>query len=250
MRNLKFGIEMEVATSKSRVEIANALREAGIKIKETSYGAPVEQNAWKIHRDGSLGKGWEIVSPPLTSLDEVEIVTNVLRKVLKVRCTSKCGLHIHHDVSDFNLEQLKNIYRLYCKYEGNAIASIQSPTRKNNRYCGRTSLFLDDVLRSGSIVEFKRAVPTRYLTVNSHSYVKYGTIEFRGAQGTVDINRIRAWVELTHKIVETASTMVKEVPLVHNSNELRLEELFEELDLSERTRKHYRSVQRYFAKIA
>lgn len=249
-RQLKFGVELEVATSKSAKQIREALEEYGIHAVLTSYGTPVNHTAWKIHRDGSLGTGWEIVSPPLTSTEELEKVTHVLRKVLKVRCTSKCGLHIHHDISDLTLKQIKNLYRLYSKYEMNAIQSIQSPSRYNNQYCKPISPILMNILNSETIEDFKYSVASRYYNLNNKAYIKYGTIEFRGAQGTVEIDRILSWLELTHKMIETAVSMTENKPLRSSSNEEALQEMIEELQISERTAKHYKKVQKFFSKIS
>jgi len=249
MRQLKFGIELEVATSKSQEEVVEALQNAGIDTIRAGYGSPTS-TSWKVQYDGSIN-GWEIVSPPLTNTDELEIVCHVLRKELKCRSSVKTGLHIHHDISDLNLEQIKNIYSLYAKYELNAIQSIQSPARQNNTYCRPISTYVNQVLNSNSIEEFKKAVPTRYVTLNNKAYVKYGTIEFRGAQGTVEIDRIKAWIELTHKLVETAAEKTEVKKLYQGrTNEEALEIMFEEFNLSEKTKKHYKKVQKFFSKLA
>lgn len=249
----KFGVELEVATSKSASQILVPLQEAGIDIERYSFISQKESR-WKLHRDGSVN-GWEIVSPPLTDTKELEIVCHVLRKVCKVRSSKKTGLHIHHDVSDFTLTQLQNIYKLFYKYESNAIHSITSPNRFNNMYCQNlVPKHMKNILKAENLDDFSRAMPTRYLTLNNKSYVKYGTVEFRGAQGTVEIDRVLSWLELTSKLVETAKTGEFEYDLENPRNlepkEEALEDLFNELDMNESSRKHYRKVQRFFAKHA
>jgi len=52
-RDLKFGIELEVATGKSRGEVLEALQEAGINAVADGYGSSVS-NAWKVQPDGSI----------------------------------------------------------------------------------------------------------------------------------------------------------------------------------------------------
>lgn len=250
MRKMKFGIELEVATSKSKQEVINALSNAGINVEGSYYGSGVREGIWKVQPDSSIN-GWEIVSPPLTDTKDLEVVCHVLRKVVKARSSKKCGLHIHHDINDFNLEQIKNIYKLYAKYEMNAIHSIQSPHRHNNMYCNPVSPYINRVLSSDTIEEFKYCIGSRYLNLNHRSYAKFGTIEFRGAQGTVEIDRILAWLDLTHKLVELAEDK-EEVKKLHagRTKEEALEIMFEELNMEESSRKHYRKVQRYFAKLA
>lgn len=249
MRQLKFGIELEVATKKPLFAMIGALKEAGINAESSYYGSPVSENTWKVQPDGSIN-GWEIVSPPLTDTKELEVVCHVLRKVLKVRSSKNTGLHIHHDINDFNLEQIKNLYHLYTKYESTAIHSIQSPHRHNNPYCRPVSPVAHKVFESSTIQEFKDSISSRYHNLNHKSYIKYGTIEFRGAQGTVEIDRILAWLELTHKMVETAETMTSQKSLESITNEQAIAEMFEEFNIEGQTVKHYKKVQRYFSKLA
>lgn len=250
MRQMKFGIELEVATKKSISEMIDALTDAGIKASSSYYGSPVESSTWKVQPDGSIN-GWEIVSPPLADTEELQTVVHVLRKVLKVRSSIKTGMHIHHDINDFNIEQIKNLYKLYTKYEMNAIHSIQSPARHNNQYCRPVKGVEQRIYDCETIKDFKDARLSRYHTLNHKSYIKYGTIEFRGAQGTVEIDRILAWLELTHKMVEMAANKSEIKSLFSNrTNEEALEIMFEELQISDKTQKHYKKVQKFFSKLA
>jgi|GEM_PF-2681328 len=251
MRNLKFGIELEVATRKSREEVIEALENAGINVKGSYYGSPVNYNSWKVQPDSSIN-GWEIVSPPLTDFDELKTVVYILRKVLKVRCNRKTGLHIHHDISDFNIAQIKNLYRLYNKYESNAIYSIINPSRRENWFCGPISSIMEDIEKTSNIEEFKNIDRYRYYNLNHKSFIKYGTIEFRHHQGTTDINEIIAWIKLTHKLVETAENLQKMTPIQSKNNEEALDEMIEEIGLSNNKLvvRQLKKEQRYVSKIS
>lgn len=251
MRPLKFGIELEVATSKSRSEVIEALQNAGINVEGARYGSPVNYRAWKVQPDASIN-GWEIVSPPLTDTEELKIVVHVLRKKLKVRCNKKTGLHVHHDINDFNLAQIKNLYRLYNKYESNAICSIINPSRRNNYYCKPIAQIMQQIERASTIDEFKDSVLSRYYNLNNKAYIKYGTIEFRHHQGTTNINEILAWIEFTHKLVETAANIQEVTPLQSRNNEEALDEMLEEVGLSANKQvvKQFKRAQRYIAKLA
>src|SRR5699024_639469 len=250
MRQMKFGIELEVATKKSRETIVEALQEHGIDAVGSTYGSAVNHSQWKVQYDGSLPNGWEIVSPPLTSTDELEKVVYVLRNVLKVRCNKNTGLHIHHDVSDLTIDQLKRVFQLYNKYEGNAIRSIIRKHRLNNAYCKSIGYLTERINRMSSLEEFRNSINGRYFTLNPSSYVKYGTIEFRQHYGTAYIDEVLGWLEVTGKIIEAAVNNEElEQTIKSTNNEDALEELFEEIDLSDSTRKMYRRVQRVFAKL-
>lgn len=250
-KSRSFGLELEVATSKSLYQVVSALQNAGIKAEAARYGSQVSYDTWKVQDDSSIN-GWEIVSPPLTDTKDLEVVCHVLRKELRVRSSKKTGLHIHHDVSDLSVSQLKNIYELFYKYERNAIHSITSPHRFNNIYCANlNSSHVNSIRKCETLEDFKFAIRSRYLTLNNRSYVKYGTIEFRGAQGTVEIDRILSWIELTSCLIETAIEK-EEIKSLRSgrTNEEALEIMFEELSMNNESQKHYRKVQRYFSKLA
>lgn len=230
-RNLRFGIELEVATRKSRIEIINALEEAGIAVEGARYGSDVSYHTWKVQPDGSIN-GWEIVSPPLSNTEDLEKVAYVLRKVLKVQGSPKCGVHVHHDINDFNIEQIKNIYKIYNKYEANALRSIMRKQRMNNGYCLPVAKLMNKVESANTIEQFKKISASRYHTLNSKAYIKYGTMEFRHHHGTSDINEILTWLEITNKIVEAAYNGVSaDEPLRAETYEDALNEMFEEIKL-------------------
>lgn len=249
MRQLKFGIELEVATSKNWYEVVAALQNAGISAEYSSYGSAVNENDWKVQPDASIN-GWEIVSPPLYDTEELKTVVHVLRKELKVRCNHKTGLHIHHDINDFNLNQIKNLYRLYDKYEPNAIKSIINPSRITSQYCNPIKPLMEKVVSASTIEGFKKAQTGRYYNLNNKAYVKYGTIEFRHHQGTTDINEILAWVELTHQMVATAETKTEIKNLrPGRTNEEALEIMLEEVGLKDNKPvvRQYKKAQKYIA---
>lgn len=234
MRNLKFGIELEVATKKSQRQVVQALRDHGIDAVADRYGSQVNHNQWKVQYDGSLNSGWEIVSPPITDTEDLETVMFVLRKVIKAQGSPLTGLHIHHDINDFNLEQIKNLYSLYNKYEDNAIKSILRKQRIGNYYCKPISQVVNNVQESNTIEEFKRSSNSRYHTLNNKAYIKYGTIEFRHHHGTTDVNEVMTWLHLTHKIVEAAQNGIDgNTSLQATTYEEALEELFEEIGVED-----------------
>lgn len=251
MRNLKFGIELEVATSKSRGEVIEALSNAGINVQGARYGSAVIENVWKVQPDGSIN-GWEIVSPPLTDLEDLKTVVHVLRKELKVRCNKKTGLHVHHDINDFTLNQIKNLYRLYHKYEPNAIKSIINPSRVSSHYCNPISPLMNKIENASTAEDFRNLTSSRYYNLNHKAYIKYGTIEFRHHQGTTNINEILAWVEFTHKLVETAArkSEIKNLKPGRTHQEA-LDIMIQEVGLQDNKPvvKQFKKAQNYIAKL-
>lgn len=250
MNKRTFGIELEVNTKLSRQTVAEIFEENGIQAVAERYGAKTRTDVWKIQNDGSLNRGVEVVSPPLTSTEEVKKVVYVLLKVIKARVSVKTGFHLHIDCNDLNLEQIKNAYKLYNKYESSSIQSLLEKDRHNNYYCSPICWYMEDVLNARTIEEFKNCMGTRYVSVNSKSYIKYGTIELRAHKGSLDIDRIESWIEFGLKLVETAISMTTEKKLVATTKEEALEEMFEELQLSEAAQKKMKKVQKYLAKLA
>lgn len=231
-RAMKFGVEIEVQSNMGREEIARIFRSYGINAVTDRYGSAVSRS-WKIQNDSSTGSnGLEVVSPILRDTEELKKVVTLLKEECEANTSLKCGIHVHHDVSDLNVSQIKNLYKLYAKYESNAIASIIDPRRKNNRYCMPIASIVDNVLRARTLEGFKNCVSSRYYTVNQKCYVKYGTIEFRGHGTSLNIDTIISWIELTHKIVEAATTVSEVGPLQATTNEGALEELQREVGLS------------------
>lgn len=111
--NRNFGVEIE-AYGISRATLAKELRREGINVAVEGYNHDTREH-WKLVTDGSLrGENtFELVSPILKGeegLEELKKVCKVLKaKGAKVNKT--CGLHIHFDATDYNLDNWKNIYQ-------------------------------------------------------------------------------------------------------------------------------------------
>ena len=245
-RQLKFGIEIEISTKKTMLQLCEDLADAGIKVKPSHYGSAVEEKIWKVQPDASIN-GWEIVSPPLNDTEELITVVNTLRHVTKAIGSKKCGIHVHHDVNDLSIKELKNVYELYAKYEMNAIYSILPLHRFRSSYCKPIFNEIDNLRSARTRDDFISWHRSRYLSLNHKAYVKYGTLEFRAMASTINIDRILSWVELTHKMIEvsTKKERIKQLKAGRTQTEA-LEIMIEELDLSEKTSKHYRSMHNYF----
>lgn len=244
-RDLKFGVEIEV-TVRSESELVRKLEENGINVVDVNHTHDIVENGWKIVYDGSVEghygyRGIEIVSPPSSNIDELEIVCRVLKEV-EAKINSSCGLHIHHDINDLKRKQIMRIYNFYNKYE-NAINLMFSKRRIQNRYCRPVSRIIDKVNNCDTKHELLRDIAgrgrggyynnCRYYTVNLRSYLYYGTIEFRQHNGTIDINEIASWIAFTHKIVERGLQIGNDIVYdVDSSNKRKLySEMMKEVDL-------------------
>lgn len=197
-----YGIEIEciVPSAIQDTMIASAAVEQGVDVRSERYNHSTRGH-WKIIWDSSISarsgfRGIEIVSPKLygtEGLKEIEIVCKVLQDLGAIVNTS-CGLHVHHDASDFGSKHFTNIKQIYRTAEPMLDAIMPASRRGNfNTYC-RSVVGVDD-----SAFEY-----TRYYKLNVTSYTRHGSLEFRHHAGTLNAVKIIAWVHLTQAIMERA----------------------------------------------
>lgn len=247
-RGLKFGIELEVITRDYNLQLRDVrlLLKSVVRcnLNERSYTHEVS-NAWKVVTDSSIsgGNAFEIVSPPLTGLEGIDEVEKVV-KVLNAngfKVNKSCGFHVHHEIKDLNHKALDNLYRIYNKYEEAVIQKLLPKSRSEVIWCtplnradgrvNRNKSIMDRVNDSKTLEEFLRNVGEthinrsniRYHSLNLNSFIKYGTIEFRHHSGTLDFEKIKMWILLTHKMIETATTK-KKIYNVSDSRKAKWEE--------------------------
>lgn len=253
-RSLKFGLEMEI-TVPSKELLRQKLVAAGVRVSNPISTHDVV-SGWKLVRDGSISagcgyEGCELVSPPSTNLDELEIVCKVLKEI-GAKVNNSCGLHVHHDISDFKRQQIIRMYNFYDKYE-EVINCFMPSSRLNNHYCQPVSKIIDKVngCQTKEIL-LKRVAgkgsrsyydSCRYYTMNLRSYLFYGTIEFRQHAGSISFDEISNWILFTHKILERGLQIGKNVePLSSDvrTKKAKYDELKKELKI-ERTKlaKHF-----------
>lgn len=213
---LKFGVEIEFF-GVTREVVEAALRRVGISAETENYNHNTRGH-WKLVTDASVnstgcgqGVGNELVSPVLygeDGLKELELACKVLGEV-GAKVDKTCGVHVHHDINGYNLQQIKNIYVIYARSNKAIDAMLPKSRRTENRprFCKpMDEEYIQRVNSCNSIDQLKMRLGDRYYTVNFCSYVKYGTVEFRQHSGSVEFSKIGAWVQLTHRICEAAKT--------------------------------------------
>lgn len=209
--NRTFGVEIEFFTLKNAFrgegaqEVARIISQTGINCSYEGYNHTT-RSTWKIVTDGSVsGNGLELVSPPLKGIAGL----NELRRVLEALNTAgakvdkTCGIHVHHDINDYALQNFKNLYAMYARYE-DSLDSLLSKSRRgsNNTYCQSPRTNLDRLAQARSIEMIIDSIyPMRYIKLNCQSYRRYGTIEFRQHQGSTEFETISNWIVLTQMMV-------------------------------------------------
>lgn len=211
----RFGVELEFfgVDGKTLVE---ALRYVGIKARVDSYHHDVV-DYWKIVTDGSVtnqgtdsNDGLEIVSPILLGekgLRELALVVETMR-LIGAKVDKTCGFHVHVEAAGLGLEDIKRVVFLYHKNRAGA-RRLLNPDRLINAYCEPWSRrALRDLEGCQSLIQLESICLNfdHHQNVNLGSYPRYGTIEFREHQGTLDSLRVISWtatcVRLTHLATE------------------------------------------------
>ena len=199
----RFGVEIEFIGI-NRQTAAAAIRAAGIECYDENYNHHTRPH-WKVVPDGSLssrsGSG-ECVSPILSGEEgfaQLRTVVNALRAA-GARISVSCGLHVHHDANDLTGDQIARVVEFYDTHR-NSINALVSRSRRHSQWArayGASELAsITASLRAGN---GRSLNVNRYKNVNLMSYVKYGTLEFRQHQGTLNADKIVSWIKFGQAI--------------------------------------------------
>lgn len=195
-----FGVEIECIYAGGTYPVQDALNAAGY-------------TDWRVKYDGSLSSGGvEVVSPVLTGeagIDAIRGVTRVLRE-MGATVNRTCGLHAHHGIRDLTVDDVKRAAKVWATNQG-LIDGLVSPSRRDgaNTYCARLSSYdLAEINRSASLRDIERGLRniSRYKTFNLLSYGRFGTVEIRQHQGTLDAEKIISWVRFGQALLDGTVT--------------------------------------------
>lgn len=225
----KFGIEIE-AYNCTREKLASELRAAGIDVAVEGYNHTT-RNHWKLVTDSSLtgNNTFELVSPVLegeAGLKELEKVCWVL-EYCDVKVNDSCGLHIHMDAADFDLQTWKNLALSY-KHLERVIDSFMPQSRRQNYYCkGLSSISAADIQAAQNINDLRAAFGNnRYRKVNLEAYARHRTVEFRQHSGTTNFTKMENWVRFLNGLITfaksgiAANTSLENIPFLDEKQKL------------------------------
>jgi len=213
---MKFGIEIEFIGSLNPV--LDALRSRRIEVEYEGHHHNTRSN-WKIVSDASVHGGWELVSPILDTksgaFKDIQKVCAALNEA-GASVNRSCGFHVHVDARGAELGTIKNIVKFFYKFEPQ-FDKVVSDSRRNNRFCQSNRVYFRDTNDCFNQVDQCRTIYelrglfrwNRYHKLNLESLERHGTVEFRQHQGTIDADKMIAWVKLCVGVVETASKYVR-----------------------------------------
>lgn len=221
-----YGIEIEFLGGHStRQAVCDLINEKGVPCRYEDYNHNTTRY-WKIITDASCGS--ELVSPILKGregLEQLKKVTEALEE-LDIKVDRKCGLHIHHDVNDFGIKEMKNLFTSYVKFEKLFDSMLPKSRRgNNNQYCQTMRKYgtegtLEQLRNAKTITDLQQIFYTRYVKLNIQSYVRYGTVEFRQHSGTIEFEKIYNWILLTQRLVETATERNMQFTMTETWNDM------------------------------
>jgi hypothetical protein len=215
----RFGVEIEFLPTITADAAVMSLRAAGIEVQYTGYTHDVTPH-WKIVTDGSCG--YELVSPVLegeAGLEEVRIAAAAL-EAAGATVDRRCGLHVHFDARSMNIKAVKNLFKLWLKFE-DVLDTFQPQSRRgnSNTYCQSN---LKDQCRDATshrdaclamfeaidacknMDQMRDLYPCRYRKLNIQSYFRHQTLEVRHHSGTTDPAKITNWVRLMARMFDAA----------------------------------------------
>lgn len=207
-KDVTFGVEIECTDVIQSYLIASAAAK-GVTVRCENYNHRDNETYYKVVSDGSLmGENTaEVVSPILQGKKGLESLKNVCAALNEIgaRVNRTCGLHIHLDAKKMSIYHWRNLYINYARLE-NIIDSFMPKSRRanNNGYCRSIALMprLEQTILSCNTVEdITNYFCSRYYKINSESYHRHGTVEFRQHSGTVDFEKICMWLTFLQKLL-------------------------------------------------
>jgi hypothetical protein len=204
----KFGVEIEYIGSYDGV--LREMRARGLEVNFEGYTHRVTPGAWKIVTDGSINGGYELVSPPLSGANgrrQVKLACEAMQAA-GVRVNNSCGLHVHHDIHDLDAAAIGRLATLWSNNQRN-INWLVAASRRDSQWAQPLSrvevsqyqtLSPDRDLRS----QVQSIAFRRYRSLNFLAYVRYGTVEVRQHQGTLNAKKMLAWIDLGQAVIRSA----------------------------------------------
>lgn len=204
--------------------------DVGIEIEcEGENLREVNNKYWKAENDGSLRgvfpetRAEFILKAPIP-VKEVKKALNNLKgelKEAKFKFSFRTSVHVHVNVQEFTIPELVGfIYAALLLEE--PFMQYCGEARKNNRFCLRMQ---DAEGMWDTLKGFVRNDPDepfllnensiRYANINLASLNKYGSLEFRGMRGNLDVDVLTNWAEALISLREFCRG--KDIIDIHNT---------------------------------
>ena len=194
----------------------------GVEIEMEGVSSSILRDvpSWRSVAEQSVD-GWELVLRKPMCENGLYLALNELRglDVPATAFTERTSVHVHIDVRDMTYLQLINYIALSVMFEP-VLYKYVAPHRSSNHFCWS---FLDCEALITRVSEVNRAYntgdsrsvrdamerrfsvgATKYSGINLSSIPKYGSLEFRMHEGTMNVNAITRWINILLSIKKYA----------------------------------------------
>lgn len=197
----------------------------GIEIEMENVNSSSLNNipSWRRVEEGSVS-GYELVLRNPLCGDQLFLALQELRNIsdntdLSRAFSERTSDHIHIDVRDMTFNQFMNFLTLSVMFE-KVLYKYVAPHRSSNHFCWS---FFDcqslitkvkavcETARSGDVNDIRHSMAsnfdassTKYSGINLSSVPRYGSLEFRMHEGTMEVNSIIRWINILLSIKDYA----------------------------------------------
>jgi len=211
--------------------------DVGVEIELEADNIPGHDHiphGWKKEADASLrGESAEFVMRrpvPIGELDTHlrELVACLNANNTHERPTYRAGIHVHVNVQDLTPTQLITFICSYYMLE-EVLLRFCDKSRLGNHFCLRmsdASYLLDKIVAcvQSEDLALLNDEDLRYASLNVTSLFKYGSIEFRALESTLDIERIKTWAGVLVHLRDYAKQLRSPVDLLGQASLLGFEQ--------------------------
>ena len=162
---------------------------------------------WKREADGSLKDNGMEFTLPVWSTNAEEWLKELFSCFNRVESSPRCSVHIHANVTDFTLSQVKALILLYTVFE--RVLYRFSGKRWNSIFCVPVQTWAIGInLNHCNMGDLQQIFP-KYSGLNVFPDQKgrtLGTVEFRHMAGNKNILYIKTWIDILTHLVKYAHT--------------------------------------------
>jgi hypothetical protein len=277
--SIDFGVEFEMSCSRGtdQNDIAKYIKNhADVCVKDSMddyRGGKEQYNGWKLVPDSSVVcsisspncSRFELVSPILNGedgLDQCNRVLKAARESGTISLNTSMAFHVHVNVENLSLEQLKNVCLNYIKYE-EEIDTFMPPSRRDsrNKFCisnrdaikqhgngrkhsaiinCRSRFELYDLINPS---KFNPKGPRYYkLNLQNLKHNRINTIEFRQHSCTSNFNKVEAWVRFCTRFVHNSTYRPQSLKPCDDPFELLFDTVIQDIKLKDYYRRRKNDV--------
>lgn len=171
---------------------------------------------WHIKEDGSLREGGAelVFARPMQGEEAINALKEAFEVLLnkKMQISPRTGIHVHVDAQDMGMRELRLLCVLYALTEEPLFEWVGNH-RHTNQFClpwyeaeGDIEIIANMVTQNKLGIKKQAAGIHRYAALNLNAINKFGSVEFRHLQTTLDLPRVLTWVNLLMSLKKVAMT--------------------------------------------